>query len=144
LTAATLAAAPAAAVAARLTALFGEGFLGLHVLLFVGIAFAVVVEPAFEVAVFDDRHLVVFRGVDFLDAIVAGKVGVLVLLFLGSAQGGLFLGVRLLLGEQRLAILFRNLVVVGVDFAEREEPVAIAAEVDEGRLKRRFDPRALG
>ena len=47
-------------------------------------------------------------------------------------------------GLQRLAILDRDLVIVGMDFAERQKSVAIAAVVDERRLKGGFDPRDLG
>ena len=36
--------------------------------------------------------------------------------------------------EQRLAVLARDLVIIGMDFAEGEEAVTIAAEVDECRL----------
>ena len=48
------------------------------------------------------------------------------------------------LGDQRLPIGHRDLVVVGMDFAERQKTVAIAAIFDEGGLQRRFDPRYLG
>ena len=53
-------------------------------------------------------------------------------------------GERGLLGEQRLAVGLRDLVVVGMDFREGEEPVPVAAVVDEGRLQRRLDPGDLG
>ena len=57
----------------------------------------------------------------------------------------LFLGGMLgLFAQQRVAIGLGDLVIVGVDFAEGEEAVAIAAIVDERRLQRRFDPRHLG
>ena len=68
-----------------------------------------------------------------------------ILLALGDgAQGGLLLGVGGLFGQEALTILLGDLVVVRMDFAEREEPVPVAAEVDEGRLQRRFDPGYLG
>ncbi len=58
---------------------------------------------------------------------------------------GLSVAVRaFLLGNQRLPIGHRDLVVVGMDFAERQEPVAIATIIDEGGLERRLDPRDLG
>ena len=38
----------------------------------------------------------------------------------------------------------RDLVVVGMDFAERQEAVPLAAIVDERGLQRRFDPGYLG
>ena len=46
--------------------------------------------------------------------------------------------------DQSLPVRDRNLVVIGMDFAERQEPVAIAAVVDEGGLQRRLDARHLG
>ena len=48
------------------------------------------------------------------------------------------------LGQQRLAVLLGDLVIVGVNFAEGEEAVAIAAKVDKCRLKRGFYPCDLG
>ena len=56
---------------------------------------------------------------------------------------GLALG-ALLLVDQRLPVGDRDLIVVGMDFAEGEEAVAIAAVVDERRLQRRLDARHLG
>ena len=46
--------------------------------------------------------------------------------------------------KQRLPVGERDLIVVGMDFAEGQEPVAIAAVVHEGRLQRWLDPRDLG
>ena len=58
---------------------------------------------------------------------------------------GFGLGFRLgLLRQQRLPVGDRDLVVVGMDFAEGQEAVAVAAVVDEGRLQRRLDARHLG
>jgi hypothetical protein len=48
------------------------------------------------------------------------------------------------LGEQPFAVGDRDLIVVGMDLAEGEEAVAVAAVVDERRLQRRLDPRHLG
>ena len=59
-------------------------------------------------------------------------------LFLGLAMG-LFLGL-----DQRLPVGDRDLIIVGMDFAEGEEAVAIAAIFDEGGLERGFDPCDLG
>ena len=59
-------------------------------------------------------------------------------LVLGVAMRALFLG------DQRLPVGDRDLVVVGVDFGERQEAVAVAAVVDEGGLERRLYPRDLG
>ena len=46
--------------------------------------------------------------------------------------------------DQRLAIGDRNLIIVGMDFAEGEKAVAVAAIFDEGRLQRRLYARDLG
>jgi hypothetical protein len=59
-------------------------------------------------------------------------------LFLGLAVGAL-VGL-----DQRLTVGDRDLVIIGMDFAEGEEAVAIAAIFDKGGLQRRFDPRDLG
>jgi hypothetical protein len=68
----------------------------------------------------------------------AAAVGAVLALFLGFAMG-LFLGL-----DQRLPVGNRDLVVVGMDFAEGEEAVAVAAIFDEGGLERGFDPGDLG
>jgi hypothetical protein len=68
----------------------------------------------------------------------AAAVGAVLALFLGFAMG-LFLGL-----DQRLPVGNRDLVVVGMDFAEGEEAVAVAAILDEGGLERGFDPGDLG
>jgi hypothetical protein len=46
--------------------------------------------------------------------------------------------------DQGLTVGDRNLVVVGMNFAEGEEAVAVAAILDKGRLQRRLYPRDLG
>ena len=68
----------------------------------------------------------------------AAAVGAVLALFLGLAMG-LFLGL-----DQCLPVGDRDLVVVGMDFAEGEEAVAVAAIFDEGGLERGFDPGDLG
>jgi hypothetical protein len=68
----------------------------------------------------------------------AAAVRAVLALFLGLAMG-LFLGLN-----QRLPVGNRDLVVVGMDFAEGEEAVAVAAIFDEGGLERGFDPSDLG
>ncbi|MGY8705239.1 hypothetical protein RAD16_05780 [Bradyrhizobium sp. 18BD] len=68
----------------------------------------------------------------------AAAVGAVLALFLGFAMG-LFLGL-----DQCLPVGDRNLVVVGMDFAEGEEAVAVAAIFDESGLERGFDPGDLG
>ena len=55
---------------------------------------------------------------------------------------GLGLGLGLLL-QQRLPVGDRDLVVVRMNFAERQKAVAVAAIVHERRLQRRFDARHL-
>jgi hypothetical protein len=60
---------------------------------------------------------------------------------------GFFLGLamRAFVGfDQRLTVGDRNLVIVGMDFAESQEAVAIAAIFDEGGLQRRFYAGDLG
>jgi len=64
--------------------------------------------------------------------------GAVLALFLGLAMG-------LLLGfDQCLPVGNRDLVVVGMDFAEGEEAVAVAAIFDESGLERGFDSCDLG
>jgi hypothetical protein len=52
---------------------------------------------------------------------------------LGRALSALFLG------DQRLAVCNRDLIVVGMDFAEGQKAVAIAAVIDESGLQRGLD-----
>jgi hypothetical protein len=65
-------------------------------------------------------------------------VGTVFALFLGFAMG-LFFGL-----DQCLPVGDRDLVVVGMDFAEGEEAVAVAAIFNESGLERGFDPGDLG
>jgi hypothetical protein len=58
--------------------------------------------------------------------------------FLGFAMGLLF-GL-----DQRLTVGDRDLVIVGMDFAEGQEAMAVAAIFDEGRLERGLYTRDLG
>ena len=58
--------------------------------------------------------------------------------FLGLAMGA-FVGL-----DQRLTVGDRNLIIVGMDFAEGQEAMAVAAIFDEGRLQRRLYARDLG
>ena len=60
--------------------------------------------------------------------------------FLGACAA-LFGGLLL---QERLPVGNRDLVVVGMNFGEGQEAVAIAAIVDEGRLQRRLHARHLG
>jgi hypothetical protein len=68
----------------------------------------------------------------------ATMVGAIFAFFLGLAMGAL-IGL-----DQRLTVGNRDLVIIGMDFAEGQEAVAIAAIFDEGGLKRRFDAGDLG
>ncbi|WP_429022657.1 hypothetical protein [Bradyrhizobium sp. I1.14.4] len=60
------------------------------------------------------------------------------MLFLGLAMGAL-VGF-----DQRLTVGDRDLVVVGMDFAEGQKAVTVAAILDEGSLQRRLYARNLG
>jgi hypothetical protein len=64
----------------------------------------------------------------------------------GTVFGFFFrLAMRAFVGfDQRLTVGDRDLVVVGMDFAEGQEAVAIAAIFDERRLQRRLYARNLG
>jgi len=71
-------------------------------------------------------------------ATVAVVGGAVLALFLGLAVGAL-VGL-----DQRLTVGDRDLIVVRMDFAERQEAVAVAAIFDERRLQRRLYARDLG
>jgi hypothetical protein len=62
----------------------------------------------------------------------ASAIGAVLGLFLGLAMGAF---VRL---DQRLTVGDRDLIIVGVNFAEGQEAVAVAAIFDEGGLQRRL------
>ena len=68
----------------------------------------------------------------------AATVGTVFVLFLGLAMGAL-VGF-----DQRLTVGNRDLIIVGMDFAEGEEAVPIAAIFDEGGLQRRLYAGDLG
>jgi hypothetical protein len=68
----------------------------------------------------------------------AAAVGTVFGLFLGLAMGAL-IGF-----DQRLPVGNRDLIIVGMDFAEGEEAVPVAAIFDEGGLQRRLNARNLG
>src|SRR5690606_9231901 len=101
-----------------------------------------------DVAILDRGDFVAVTAVDLFDVrglvVVVGVAAVELFFVLVGAKRGLFLGVGPLFGKKSLTVGLGYLVVVGVDFAEGEEPVPIAAEVDESRLQRRFDPGYLG
>jgi len=58
-------------------------------------------------------------------------------LFFGAGKGTLFF-------QQGFAVGNRNLIVIGVDFGEGQEAVAVSAVVHESRLQRRLDTGYLG
>jgi len=71
-------------------------------------------------------------------AAVAAVVGAVFALFLGFAMGA-FVGL-----DQGLTVGDRDLVIVGVNFAERQEAVTVPAVFDERGLQRRFYACNLG
>src|SRR5690606_7560985 len=127
---AALAAASAPAPPGRWLAFLIDDDLGLvgpgAVVFLLVLVFAVVV----DVAALDRRDIVLLARVDLLDMrqVIVAVVGFELVVLLVGAQRGLFLGVGALLGEQRLAVGLRNLIVVGMDLAEGEEAVPVAAE----------------
>ena len=68
----------------------------------------------------------------------AAVVGSVLALFLGLAMGAL-VGF-----DQGLTVGDRNLVIIGMDFAEGQETVTVATVFDEGGLQRRLYARDLG
>jgi hypothetical protein len=68
----------------------------------------------------------------------AAVAGAVLALFLGLAMGA-FLGL-----DQRLTVGDRDLVIIGMDFAEGQKSVAVAAIFDEGGLQRRLYARDFG
>src|SRR5215468_4381281 len=52
--------------------------------------------------------------------------------------------IALFLCDQRLAVGDRDLIVIGMNFRERQKAMTVAAVVDEGRLQRRLNARDLG
>ena len=67
--------------------------------------------------------------------------GFIILRGLGVSRPALLLGLFL---KQGLTIGDRDLIIVGVNFSEGEEAVAIAAVIHESRLQRRLNARHLG
>ena len=68
----------------------------------------------------------------------AAAAAAILVLGLGFALGAFFVL------DQRLPVGDGDLVVIGMNFAERQEAVAVAAIFDEGSLQRRFDSRDFG
>jgi hypothetical protein len=96
------------------------------------------------------RHIGAFRVHDLaLDAVAvaaAARVAMPRAAAVGTIFGFFFrLAMRALVGfDQRLTVGDRNLVIVGMDFAESQEAVAIAAIFDERGLQRRLYAGDLG
>src|SRR4051812_4244320 len=98
------------------------------------------------------RRLIGNPGVDdlalhALAIAAAARVAVPRAAVAAGAVFGFLLGLAMgaLVGfDQRLTVGDRDLVVVGVNFAERQETVAVAAIFDKGGLQRRLYPRDLG
>ena len=122
--------------------------------------FMIAVEAVFDMTGLDRGHAALFRRVHLdqrtgvLDAAAREIVGQTfaqivvadeIFLTLGHrAQGGFFLGMGGLFGQQCLAVFLGDLVIIGVDFGKGEEAVAVAPEIDKSGLKRRLDARHLG
>ena len=129
------------------------------------------IEAIFDVAVFDRGDFVFFGGVNFdqsaeivviivvkivpaVFAIVVAAIvviaaalvvaGIVIVTVGNGAQCSLFLSMLSLFGKQGFAVFLGDLIVVRVDFAERQEPVPIAAKVDKCRLQRGFNPGYFG
>ncbi|WP_312016673.1 hypothetical protein [Bradyrhizobium sp. BR 10261] len=94
-------------------------------------------------------------GVEALDDVAADTLAVTAAAGIAVARAAAAMGavLALLLGfamsllfglDQGLSVGDRDLVIVGMDFAEGEEAVAVAAIFDEGGLERGFDPGDLG
>ena len=106
-------------------------------------------------AFFDRSDIVLVGRIDFFEAIFGKVFGerfgafiirvVLVarhfaaLLFL-IAQSLLFFCSFGFRSEQGFAVFLGYLVIIGMDFAESQETVTVAAKIYERCLKRRFDP----
>jgi hypothetical protein len=92
------------------------------------------------VGVLDDvaLHAVVMAAAAGIAVARTAAAGTVLVLFLGLAMGAL-VGL-----DQGLTVGDRDLIVVGMDFAERQEAVAVAAIFDKGGLQGRFYPRNLG
>ncbi|WFU52092.1 hypothetical protein QA639_20485 [Bradyrhizobium pachyrhizi] len=127
-------------------------FLGDHAVIVVpGIMFMMLGIDGMFVGLDGRQRLRVVRALDHLalDALaMAAATGVamarpaamaaVLVLFLGLAMGAL-VGFN-----QRLTVGDRDLVIVGMDFAEGQEAVPVAAILDEGGLQRRLYARNLG
>jgi hypothetical protein len=122
---------------------FGVGGLGVQALVFVTFLAFMRLDGLrrFAAGILDDLALdalAIAAAARIAVARAAASAGAVLALFLGFAVGAF---VRL---DQRLTVGDRDLIIVGVDFAEGEEAVAVAAIFDEGRLQGRLYARDLG
>jgi hypothetical protein len=128
-------------IASALTAFFGP-FAALFAVAILGVTLIVAVVVIVALV----PIIVVAAAVAIIILVVIFDVGniafQLVEVVLGALRGGG--GMFGLFAEQGFAVFLRNLVIIGMDFAERQEPVAVAAIFDERRLQRRFDAGNLG
>ncbi len=110
------------------------------------IAVVEIVLAVFDVARLDGRDVVGIGGVDLGQAAVETVIVIVVVIailqvvgtvvgIIEGTQRGLFLGMCGFLGEQRIAVSLGDLVIIGMDLAESEETVPIAAEIDESGLQ---------
>ena len=89
--------------------------------------------------------LFVFVEIGALDDFDAILAVVLVIIRIDVATQDSFLGgMSGFFGEQRFAVFARDLVIIGVNFREGQEAVAVATIIHERRLQRRFNPGYLG
>src|SRR5262245_41116223 len=92
-----------------------------------------------------------FRSRPFLAAAVYCRLLSAIMIVFGVGSFGACVGLGLGLGfslrfflQQRLTVGDRNLVIVGMNFTECQETVAVAAVVHERGLERGFNPRDFG
>src|SRR5690348_195946 len=95
-----------------------------------------------------DRLVIMRRFFDVAGVVAVITVGFVRRRGVGNCLGlgGFRVGTVMLLvvAKQRFAVGDGDLIIVGVDFAEGQEAVAIAAIFDKSRLQRGFDPGDLG
>ena len=66
--------------------------------------------------------------------------GLFALFFFLFAKCGFFSGSLGFFSQKTFTVFFGDLIIVRMDFGKSQESMAIAAIIDESRLKRRFDP----
>ena len=100
-----------------------------------------------------NRHIVaVFTICGRIGLPLAIAVGIFIVVIVETAidlvdmgLGGLRPALHLLVFSQQCFPIFeRDLIIIWVDFIERQEPMAIPAVIDKCGLQRRFNPRHLG